>query len=302
MIPSDAMYRFRGLLAAFALTAGADFAQAEGTNRSASAAALAADGYTLSWADEFDQDGPPSADNWSFEQGFKRNDEAQWYQSQNAYCENGLLIIEARRERIDLKHVKDKSLIPGWARQRSHAEYTSSSLLTKDKHEWLYGRFEMRAKVPTADGSWPAYWTLGKGRWPACGEIDIMEYYDRSVLANVAWLGRHNKTEWRTVKTPVVALGGPAWAEAFHLWRMDWNADSIELYLDDQLLNRTDTTEIRNANAAADNPFRKPNFLLLNLAIGGEKGGDPSRTVFPLRYEIDYVRVYQRTPHTAAIP
>lgn len=257
------------------------------------------EGYELRWADEFDEDGPPSPANWGFERGFRRNKEAQWYQPDNAFCERGLLVIEARRERVKVDPTVSERPALDWAVNRTHAEYTSASLNTRGKHEWRYGRFVMRAKIPAVEGAWPAFWTLGSGPWPACGEIDIMEYYDNSLLANVAWLGKGG-AEWKAVKKPIHQFGGPSWSEAFHEWRMDWDKDSIKLYVDDVLLNETDTTAIRNANDEAANPFEKPQYLLVNLAIGGMHGGNPSATALPLRYEIDYVRVYQRSNRQVA--
>lgn len=254
------------------------------------------EGYVLSWADEFEAHGRPSPENWSYETGFRRNQELQWYQPENAFCENGLLVIEGRRERVEVDRSELGAGVPEWASWRKHAEYTSASLRTRGKHEWKYGRFVMRARVPAVAGAWPAYWTLGNGRWPSCGEIDIMEYYDQSVLANVAWSRKRGGVAWDASKTPIASLGDPSWADEFHIWRMDWNAESIKLYLDDRLMNEVPVSKADGDADPADNPFRKPHYLLVNLAIGGRHGGDPSSTAFPIRYEIDYVRVYQRSP------
>ena len=254
------------------------------------------EGYQLVWSDEFNEDGSPSHENWRHEVGFLRNKEDQWYRPENAWCEGGRLVIEARREHLPVGSLDQNGRIANWASKRTHAEYTSSSLNTKGKHSWLYGRFVMRAKLPAVPGAWPAFWTLGSGRWPACGEIDIMEYYDHSLLANVGWLGKWNKTQWDARKTPLLHFGGEAWSKDFHLFWMDWTEESVEIYVNEQLVNKVDTSSIKNANQAGDNPFQKPHYLLVNLAIGGVHGGDPSATEFPLRYEIDYVRVYQREP------
>ncbi|MGL4514429.1 MAG: glycoside hydrolase family 16 protein [Lacipirellulaceae bacterium] len=251
-------------------------------------------GYELGWADEFDRDGPPSPANWEFEHGFVRNHEAQWYQEANAVCDSGLLVIEARRERVAVSEQANRGPSFGWSAGRTHAEYTSASLRTRGLHDWLYGRFVMRARVPNVAGAWPAFWTVGHGPWPASGEIDVMECYRGSVLANFVWLGRGGRPRWDASKTPIQQLGAASWADAFHEWRMDWDEDSIELYVDDRLMNSVSLDETVNANSEWDNPFRKPQYLLLNLAIGGDNGGDPSKTPFPVRYEIDYVRVYQQ--------
>lgn len=254
------------------------------------------DAFQLVWADEFDREGPPSPENWGFEQGFLRNQEAQWYQPDNATCHGGLLIIEARRERVDVDPgVVQSRKLQAWAAARTHADYTSASLTTRGKHQWLYGRFVMRARAPTAQGAWPAFWTVGNGPWPACGEIDIMECYRGAVLANFVWLGRGGSAKWDAVKTSIDELGAD-WGESFHEWRMDWDEDVIELSVDDRLLNSVRLESTINSNPTGDNPFRRPQYLLMNLAIGGENGGDPSQTPFPLRFEVDYVRVYQKRP------
>ena len=254
------------------------------------------EGYDLVWNDEFNQDGALNPKDWTHEEGFKRNEELQWYQSENAFCEDGKLIIDGRKEtRPNPTYVAGSS---SWRESRKNIDYTSACVTTQDRKSWLYGRFEVRAKITAEEGLWPAIWFLGiEGEWPSNGEIDLMEYYHGSILANACW-GTKNRwaAKWDESKRPVSEFGGPNWDDEFHYWRMDWDKHSIKLYLDGKLLNEIDVDNTNNATTTwgPKNPFRQPQYLLLNLALGGNRGGDVSKTTFPSRYEIDYVRVYQK--------
>jgi beta-glucanase (GH16 family) len=257
------------------------------------------DGYRLVWADEFDKDGKPDPKNWVYENGFVRNNELQWYQPENAFCKDGMLIIEGRRESKPNKNFKEGS--GNWKEKRKNAEYTSASLKTSGLHSWKYGRFEVKARIKAQPGLWPAIWFLGvEGEWPSCGEIDLMEYYGGNILANACWGTKKQwEAKWDSSKEPVASFNDPKWDEKFHVWRMDWDSQSIKLYVDDILLNTIDVTKTINpTDRGPRNPFQQPHYLLLNLAIGGNSGGDPSKTQFPTRYEVDYVRVYQQQNET----
>jgi len=253
-------------------------------------------GYHLLWADEFNTGEQPNDRFWSHEQGFVRNKELQWYHSDNASISNGLLVIEGRRQEV--KNTRYKNSSKDWRYNRKKAWYTSSCIKTKDKFSFQYGIMEVRARIDTSMGMWPAIWTLGvDNRWPANGEVDQLEYYrinnEATILANAAWANDQMKPVWDSAKIPFKSFVDeePDWADKFHIWKMEWTEKYIRLYLDDRLLNEIDLSKTLNADGT--NPFHQPQYILLNLAIGAN-GGDPANTTFPRNYEVDYVRVYQK--------
>ena len=284
----------------------------------APASSRAKENLKLIWHDEFDRPGAPDPSRWQFEHGFVRNQELQWYQPQNARVIDGVLQITGRRERVANPNYQADSR--NWKRNRQWAEYTSSCIESRERFTFHYGRLEVRARIPIAPGAWPAIWTLGnQGGWPACGEVDLMEYYRvppadvnihhqaqarRTVpvlLANACWQGEDGRDAWNTGRWPFTRWTAvdPDWASKFHVWRMDWTPDAIRLYLDDELLNDIPTSQAEPTREGGFNPFRndRPDFgqyILLNLAIGG-CGGEVDDTAFPMVYEVDYVRVYQHS-------
>jgi beta-glucanase (GH16 family) len=244
---------------------------------------LAAGAYTQQWvkvwSDEFNTPGLPDTSKWSNEVGLIRNNESQYYTYRNianTHIDDTTLIIEARKENY------------------SGASYTSASLISRYNGDWLYGRIEVRAKIPTGKGAWPAIWMMPSeskyGGWPYSGEIDIMEnvgYDPDNIYSTVHFLGTggsgHESSGGHVVRT--------APYDTFYTYTIEWTPDKIDWYIDDAKVYTY------NKPAGSDYrlwPFSERFYLILNLAIGGTWGGiqgiDPD--IFPLKFTIDYVRVY----------
>ena len=259
------------------------------------------DGWKLVWNDEFDVDGRPDAKKWDDERGFVRYYEMQWYAPENAFVRDGKLVIEARPADFPCPAYREGN--KNWRNSREKVQWTSASLITKGKYTFQYGRLEVRARIPVCMGAWPAIWLLGTEHpWPANGEIDVLEYYQHkgvpTILANACWAGdTEEDAEWDSSYTPLSHFTerDPAWAERFHVWRMDWDKDFIRLYLDDELLNEIDLKRTINGKSRGTgiNPFHYQQYLLLNLALD-TRVKELTPADFPMRYEVDYVRVYQK--------
>lgn len=256
----------------------------------------------LVWSDEFDSDGLVDSGKWSFENGFVRNYEQQWYSSDNAFQKDGLLVIEARQADFPCPSYNPHS--GNWRNSRERVSYTSASITTKGKFSFRKGTLEVRARIPVCKGAWPAIWTLGeKLPWPANGEIDILEFYridnKPTILANACWASDDEEDPvWDSSYTALehFTAKDPEWARKFHVWRLDWTDDELCIYLDDELLNRIDIRKAVNGKAGGRqgvNPFDYEHYLLLNLALDKRVDSfDPKD--FPIRYEIDYVRLWQK--------
>lgn len=236
----------------------------------------------LVWSEEFNYSGTPDPKKWSFEKGYIRNDELQYYtdRPENVRVEDGYLVIEARLDSLEV----DGEVHP----------VTSSSIITKNKAEWQYGRIEVRAKIPSSLGTWPAIWMLGKNidqvGWPAAGEIDILEhvgYEPEKIHVNV-----HTKAYNHSIGTGKgTTIDFPRPYDDFHVYAVDWSQEKIDFFVDDKKV-----FTFENENKSKDEwPFDQPFFLILNLAIGGAWGGQQGVDLssLPQKYYIDYVRVYQ---------
>jgi beta-glucanase (GH16 family) len=237
-------------------------------------------GMKMVWSDEFNYKGLPDKTKWNYEVGGNGwgNNELQYYTAdrlENARVEDGHLVIEARKE--------------PWQGKK----YTSARLVTKGKGDWTYGRIEVRAKLPKGLGSWPAIWMLGSVtplKWPDDGEIDIMEHvgYDQGKIHGSIHTKDYNHI-MNTQKTAIIDI--PDCSEKYHVYALDWTADTIKISVDDRSY-----FAFGNVHKGKGTwPFDAPCYLLLNVAVGGNWGGQKGvdDNALPMKMEVDYVRVYQ---------
>lgn len=237
--------------------------------------------WDLVWEDNFEVPGLPDSTIWNYEVGYIANNEVQRYTKkrlENVRVEDGILIIEARKE-----FWKGDSI-------------TSGRINTYGKKSVLYGRIEVKAKLPTGIGTWPAIWMLGDAhkegtRWPECGEIDIMEnvgYEPDIIHANIHTKAYNHRIG--TNKGNKISIEKP-W-ENFNIYAVEWFEDHMDFYLNDELY-----FSYKNEGTGNDVwPFDKPHYILINLAIGGSWGGNKGidDSIFPQKFYIDYVRVYKK--------
>jgi len=237
------------------------------------------EGMELVWSDEFDGSTLNDA-YWTHDTGTGSNgwgnNELQYYRPQNTTVSGGILTIEARKESF------------------SGSQYTSSRIVTQGKKTFKYGRIDIRAKLPTGQGLWPALWMLGSDfatlGWPRCGEIDIMEMVgdkpDR-VFGTLHWLDAlSNHASEGNIDNPYI-LSGATFADDWHIFSISWNEQHIIWYVDGKEHNRKSITSELSA-------FKGEFFFIFNVAVGGNLPGNPfTTTEFPQKMMVDYVEVYQ---------
>ena len=250
--------------------------------------------WKLVWADEFASDGLPDPSKWTHEEGLVRNQESQYYtraRSENARVANGVLILEARKEQFPNARYEAGST--SWQR-KEFAAYTSASVTTEGKAVWRYGRIEVRAKLPSGRGTWPAIWMLGVNRreasWPRCGEIDIMENvgYDPDTISANIHTEAYNHVK-KTNKGARITVARPF--DDFHTYAVEWTPERMDFFADERMY----FSFANEKTGTAAWPYDQPFYLILNVAIGGSWGGSKGidDTIFPQRMEVDYVRVYE---------
>ncbi len=236
--------------------------------------------WKLVWSDEFSNKGLPDPIKWNYDVGGNGwgNDELQYYtdkRKENGRVENGVLIIEARKEDYEGR------------------KYTSARLITKGKGDWQYGKIQVRAKIPGGLGTWPAIWMLASTtpyKWPDDGEIDIMEH----VGWNPTYIhgSIHCKKYYHSIgtqKTDTAIVKDCM--EKFHIYGVEWDAEKVQVSIDG-IIYFNFKNEHSDYTAW---PFDNKMHLLLNIAVGGSWGGvkGVDDTIWPRRMEVDYVRVFQ---------
>ena len=255
--------------------------------------------WQLHWRDEFDGSGAPDSEKWSAEvwppRKVNSEDQAYTARSKNVRVENGLLILEAHREEFE------------------GAKYTSGRIHSQGKGDFLYGRADVRARLPAGRGTWSAIWMLPSDpyrysttcepnedwqgsrtcdAWPNSGEIDILEHVGFNM--HKIWGTVHNRAYYFiNQEQRKASVEGRDVDSAFHVYSVEWSPDAIQLFFDGSPY----FTYINEGNGWRSWPYDHPYHLILNLAIGGDwgrAGGPIDDSIFPVRMEIDYVRVFKQ--------
>ncbi len=231
--------------------------------------------WSLVWTDSFSNSNI-NTNNWNFESGTGNsgwgNNELQFYtnRQENATIQNGNLCIIAKKENYQ------------------GSNYTSARMLTKNLHQWTYGKIEARIKLPQTQGVWPAFWMLGSNidavNWPICGELDILEHIntENKIHGTMHW---NNNGHVQSGSNTICNVSN------FHTYGIEWNADSISWLLDNNVFY---INSIKN-NINNTQAFHKPFFIILNMAVGGNWPGSPNaNSIFPDTMFVDYVNVFQK--------
>lgn len=241
------------------------------------------------WSDEFNYTGMPDPAKWGYEEGFVRNREAQYYtkaRAENCRVENGMLVIEARKESFNNAAYVHGS--KNWRTNKEFARYTSASLTTKDKFSFRYGKIEVRAKFPQGKGTWFTIWTLDtKPGTHTRGEIDIAEYLGKNPdeIIAAAHFTVNGKYDYSIGKHAAENA-----ASDFHIYSVTWTPERIDFFFDNK---RYHTFHVRRAGEGDHNQFYLDHHLLLSLALGGSSGGKIDNSVLPQKALVDYIRVFR---------
>ena len=253
------------------------------------------DGYELAWAEEFEEDGLPDNKVWDYEEGYRRNNELQDYKKadlNHSWVEDGKLILQAFKD-------PHEGTNP-WTGESYHFDFSSASVMSKKKKDFMYGRIDIAAKIPTGCGVWPALWMLPTENIheteddKAYGEIDIMEYvWGNGDKHNLVYQTIHTQnTQDKVDERPASSCSSNTLDDKFHLYSLVWEKNHIEILFDNKVVLTYERN--KDLNSYKQWPFDQPYYLIMNIAVGGGWGGTwgIDESIFPARMEVEYVRYY----------